>query len=278
MFQWFRKMLGGSEERGRSTPHSHEITPYNPVRELPPVRRAVHASEDSSSSTRIPPKFRHLPEAKCLMQAEAEFEEALEQENQLAQGKSGQVHVISDHFQRAGAELDAARAAYDVVTGEQTTPLPLSPESMSAFQQAAEEYFGKAALEVNSTLERISPALYGFATPFAIVTIGVYHGHSPSVCVKLREREPGEALGVCDGRDIGLGNVVAYLNPAITPEPLYRTLDAEMMGLALDLGSYGRPFLLDPSADWIGLREWLSRKIEKSLAEMPWLDKFRKNV
>jgi hypothetical protein len=152
---------------------------------------------------------------------------------------------------------------------------------MSAFQQAVEKYFGKAALEVNSTLERISPALYGFATPFAIVTIGVYHGHSPSVCVKMREREPGEALGVCDGRDIGIGNVGAYLNPANAaskPEPLYRTLDAEIMGLAADLASYGHAFLLDPSADWSGLREWLNHRIEKSLAEMPWLNKFRKDV
>lgn len=273
-------MLGGSDERGQSRFREPEFTHHNPVGKLPP-RRPAQPSRNASSSNAIPPKFRHLPEATRLMQAEAEFSAAIEQERQLTQGKGGQVHMISDHLQHAGEELDAARAAYDAATGEQTVPLPLAPEGMAAFQQAVEKHFGVVALNMNSKLERISPSLYGFATPYAIVTIGVYHGHSPSVCVKLREREPGEALGVCDGRDIGLGNVVSFLNPAApasNPQQPYRTFDAEMSGLAADLTRYGREFLLSPSADWRGLREWLRRKIEKSLSEMPWLNKFRSDA
>src|SRR5258707_14294685 len=89
---------------------------------------------------------------------------------------------------------------------------PLSPRLMSTFQKSVEKHFGKIALDLNSTLRQLSESLYGFSTAYGIAFIGVYHGHSPGVCVSLRKRLPGEKLGTQDDKAIGLANVIAFVD------------------------------------------------------------------
>lgn len=157
---------------------------------------------------------------------------------------------------------------------------PLSTQLMLAFQISAERHFAKVALGVDSRLERLSPSLFGFLTKSAVVTIGVYPGHLPSVCVKLRRRQPEDTLDVNDKRDIGLANVVAFSRPAEQSGARQEhgwtegSLDAELARLAANLSQHGRPFLSDLNADWDGLRLCVDKRTKKKLAEMPWLKKY----
>ena len=193
-----------------------------------------------------------------------------------AQAKGSIIHLSSENFRNAMKECEEADKAYYVATGDEARlSFPLSPERIAAFQESVEKHFGKVALDLNSKLEKILPWIYGFATSYAIVTVGVYHGHVPSVCVKLRQREPDEDVDVCDGKDIGLANVVYFQDPSgwtVEPDDIS---DDELKNLAAKLSQYGLHFLVDSNADWAGLREWLRQKIEKSRAEQPWLGKFR---
>jgi hypothetical protein len=160
------------------------------------------------------------------------------------------------------------------------TPLPR--KLMRAFRRSVEAHFTPVAVSFGSRLLRLSPSLYGFLTRYAVVTIGVYHGHFPAVVVKLRQRQPSDTLGVADGRDIGLGNIVAFLDPSVPrderPDEYWtdETLDAEARRHADDLLRYGRPFVTEPDADWKGLRSFVDQQIKKALDEAPCLRKYQK--
>ena len=151
---------------------------------------------------------------------------------------------------------------------------PLSEKLMLAFRRGVEKHFSKAAQAVNSQLITVSPSCLGFMTSHAIITIGVYHGHFPGLCVKLRERRNEETPSVDDSKDIGLINVIAFVDPSAPlpkqPERFWteESLDSELQKLAHALLHYGKPFLIDSTADWIGLRIWLDAKIKKSLEGM----------
>jgi hypothetical protein len=153
---------------------------------------------------------------------------------------------------------------------------------MQAFRRSVEAHFLPVATWFSSHLERLSPSLYGFLTDHAVVTVGVYHGHFPAVCAKLRERQPGDTLGVADGRDIGLANIIAFTDPSAPvrrfPEEYWTevSLDAEVRMLADELVRYGRPFVTDAKADWNGLRSYLDQQIKKAFEETPWLRKYQK--
>jgi hypothetical protein len=162
----------------------------------------------------------------------------------------------------------------------ESTPLP--PKLMRAFRRSVEAHFSPVATSFSSHLERLSPSLYGFLTDHAVVTVGVYHGHFPAVCAKLRKRRPSDALGVADGRDIGLANIIAFTDPSAPVRPFpeeYWTevsLDAEVRMLADELVRYGRPFVTDTKADWNGLRSYVDQQIKNAFEEAPWLRKYQK--
>ncbi len=160
------------------------------------------------------------------------------------------------------------------------TPLPRN--LMRAFRRSVEAHFTPVSVSFGSRLHRLSPSLYGFFTDHTVVTVGVYHGHFPGMCVKLRQRQPGDKLDVADARDIGLGNIVAFSDPAAPqhgyPEEFWTqaSLDAEARALAEQLVGYGRPFVTDPKADWSGLRGYIDQEIKKAFEEAPWLRKYQK--
>jgi hypothetical protein len=231
----------------------------------------------------IPLKFPNSPEGKRVLQAREEFHKAVEREKQLMKEERARttglnMHMSSENYQNVMKECKAADQAYYAATGDESQlSFPLPPERVAAIQKSVEKYFGKVARDLNSKLEKILPWIYGFATPYAIVTVGVYHGHIPSVCVKLRQRELDEKVDVCDGKDIGLGNIVCFQDPngwKLDPQEIS---DEELMNHAEILLEYGQNFLNSPNADWAGLREWLQQKNEKARAEMPWLEKYRRH-
>ena len=152
-----------------------------------------------------------------------------------------------------------------------TTPLP--PDQMAIFQSLVEKHFGEVATAHGFQLENLSPSLFGFLTSCAIVTIGVYPGHNPAVCIKLRERKPGDKLGENDQRSIGLGVVLKYLVSMAQIKPVDTDYDklelSEKIAVqAAHLAQYGKPYLTNPNADWKGLRTWLDVKIKKGRTEM----------
>jgi hypothetical protein len=150
---------------------------------------------------------------------------------------------------------------------------------MRVFQNSVEAHFSGVASAFGSRLERLSPSLYGFLTHRAVVTVGVYHGHFPGVCVKLRCREPRDMLDVDDTRDIGLANIVAFSGASAHrhgyPEHYWTkdSLDVELGRLADDLQRYGRPFLTDVDADWRGLRAWLDERLKETRTDWSWIEK-----
>jgi hypothetical protein len=97
----------------------------------------------------------------------------------------------------------------------------------------------------------------------------VYAGHSPSVCVKLRERRPDDKhITEDETAMMGLGVLKGFSDPS-APFTLSQitsaaSLEAELKKLAVDLLSYGQPFLNNPNANWNELRLWLAEKIEKN--------------
>ena len=160
--------------------------------------------------------------------------------------------------------------------------MPLPGKLMGAFERSVEAYFSPVAASCDSRLERLSPALYRFLTDHAVVTVGVYHGHFPAVCVKLRQRQPSDTLGIADGRDIGLANVIAFSDPSAQrrsfPDKFWTesSLDTEARTLANELVRHGRRFVTDPAADWSGLLSYVEQQIKKGFEEAPWLQKYRR--
>jgi hypothetical protein len=159
------------------------------------------------------------------------------------------------------------------------TPLPR--QLMRAFERSVEAHFSPVASSFDSRLQRLSPALYGFLADHAVVTVGVYHGHFPAVCVKLRQREASDILAVDDGRDIGLPNIIAFTEPSASrrsfPDKFWTeaSLDTEVRTLAGELVRYGRPFVIDTKADWSGLGSYVDHQIKKAFEEAPWLRKYQ---
>jgi len=152
---------------------------------------------------------------------------------------------------------------------------------MQAFKRSVTSHFSDIAKSFGSELKAISESLYGFMTANAITTIGVYHGHFPGICVKVRKRAANDTLNVDNGRDIGLANIVAFTNPAAKEHGYSEkrwtaeSLDEELRSLAQDLLDYGVSFITRSDADWQSLRQYLDEQIKQAKAEMPWLGKHR---
>jgi hypothetical protein len=145
--------------------------------------------------------------------------------------------------------------------------LPLAPDLMVVFQKTTEELFGEIARGFDSELERVSPQLYGFLAKYAVVTIGVYHGHFPNICVKLCDRQPNDKSVVQDeSRSIGLEHFITYAGTFTPIKGRSRwteaTIKMELGELAANLSSYGRPFLTESHVDWQKFRDWLLAKIK----------------
>jgi hypothetical protein len=92
--------------------------------------------------------------------------------------------------------------------------------------------------------------------------------------------------GIGLGSSILVGSIVRFQNP----NGLKNRWNSNWEGISDEalkyyaeiLLEYGKSFLADPKADWIGLLEWdrkeSERIRERSLAERPWLKKFPSSI
>jgi hypothetical protein len=150
--------------------------------------------------------------------------------------------------------------------------LPSDPDE--AFGDAVRKEFGSLARECGASLVQTESMIFGFATQFAVLTIGAYPGHFRGICVKLRSREAGESVSVKDGTDIGLANVEAMITGQVSATHNKRQrwtageIREEIEGLAAITRRVAMPFLTTPQGNWRGLRAFVDEKIEK--APKPW--------
>jgi hypothetical protein len=153
----------------------------------------------------------------------------------------------------------------------------------SVFREAVEREFAPLAKECGSNLQKVESMIFGFRTPYAVLTVGAYAGHFRSICVKIRPRTTDEDVSVRDGIDIGLANIELFLTGRLSeiytqrkqwsPEPIREEIEA----LARKVREVAMPFLTKPDANWIGVRTMIAERIKKMSAETPWLDRYRKN-
>ena len=99
---------------------------------------------------KIPHKFRDIPEAKRLIDAQARFEAAVEREKVLSKTSGQQVYFVSAYLQRAQRELQAAQDAFDTAAG-----LPeVVPLTKAALEEIGELFAPERHQEIISLLEK----------------------------------------------------------------------------------------------------------------------------
>ena len=149
-----------------------------------------------------------------------------------------------------------------------------SGRTHALFRRVVADEFSPIAQQCRSRLIDLGSWRFGFSTQTAIVTVGAYDGHLPSIVVKLRERRKEEPVLVDDSRDIGLGNLMLFVDGASEPKSRpskwdLPEIEREIRALATDTVKYVAPFVSSPTPDWDGLRTFVDRRIEAALAAMP---------
>jgi hypothetical protein len=142
---------------------------------------------------------------------------------------------------------------------------------MQAFRRAIETSFQPVARELGASWQVVCPWIEGFSTDAIQVTIGVYHGHSPNVCVKLRPSAIPAPLGSDEGA-FGLDWVQAFVAghlPPYRPEQHWRpdTITAEVETLAAQFRHFALPLITTPTTDWSQIQRYVRAGVEASLAD-----------
>ncbi len=148
------------------------------------------------------------------------------------------------------------------------------PPPDETFRDAVRQEFGALARECGVKLVEVETMIFGFCTPYAVLTIGAYPGHFRGICVKFRRRERDEAVCVNDGVDIGLANIEELVTGRCSAVHTARRRWAsdeiwnEVAGLASVTRQVAMSFLITPNGDWTGLRAHVDEKIRN--APKPW--------
>jgi len=246
-----------------------------------------------------PLKFPNSPEGKRLLQAREESHKVMERVKQLTneiRAKSGGPIVYplyaNEDYIKTSKEFQSAYRTYYMITGDESQLWfpPIPRERWNVFQKSVEKHFGKIAHDLNSKLVKILPWIYGFTTAYAVVRLEVVdleRGIPITFFVTLRQRKPDEKIefsdeigykGIGTGNGFSLANIVGSQNSNGLKNrwnsDWEETSDEALKYRAELLLEYGKNFLVDPNADWAGLREQLRQRKEKLLAEKPWLKKY----
>ena len=139
-----------------------------------------------------------------------------------------------------------------------------------AFQESVSKAFGDLASTCDAKLVAVEPWIFGFRTPHAVVTIGGYSGHSPSLCVKLRPSDGESGVFVKDGTDVGLAIIECFVkgesSRLFDEHRVWKaeSIRQEVNQLAEKIQEVAMPFICSPGGDWAGVREMLARRYDKS--------------
>ena len=99
---------------------------------------------------KIPHKFRDIPEAKRLREAQAQFEAAVEREKVLSKASGQQIYFVSAYLERAKRELQESQDAFDAATD-----LPeVVPLTKAALDEIAKLFAPEQHHEIISLLEK----------------------------------------------------------------------------------------------------------------------------
>ena len=150
-----------------------------------------------------------------------------------------------------------------------TAPLP--EPTMQSFHRAVERYFHPFSQEVGAIWQVVCPWIEGFSTPTIQATIGVYHGHFPSLCVTLRPNSPPAPLGTESGvfrLDWVETFVTGHQSLHHPPEHRWQpeTLGGEVQRLADQFRRFAMPLITSPSTDWSEIQRYVQAGVEKALA------------
>ncbi len=149
---------------------------------------------------------------------------------------------------------------------------PLPEPTMRAFRDAAHTFFQPFSCELDSNWHVVTPWIEGFSTPTVKVTIGVYHGHFPSVVVKLRPDLPPAPLGTEDKNMFGLDWIEVFVrgHPSpISPDERWtpKTIKTKVESLAAQFREFAMPLLEAPDTDWTVIQLFVRERIQASVSE-----------
>ncbi|HTR41459.1 MAG TPA: hypothetical protein VMH87_07565 [Pseudomonadales bacterium] len=244
-----------------------------------------------------PLEYPHSPEGKRLLQAREEFRRVNDQIKKYTEeerAKRGGPIVVAvyanENYIKASKECESASRAYYMATGDasQLWFPPITWGRCHIVQKSVEKHFGKIARDLDSKLVIILPWIYGFATTCAVVILEVVkldRGIPPMFDITLRSRAFDEKIefsselgheGALESH-ISLRSIVRFQNPnddRWKPNSDDDLSDEALKNYAEMLSEYGKSFLANPNADWVGVKKWAQQEREKRLADHPWLKKF----
>jgi hypothetical protein len=148
---------------------------------------------------------------------------------------------------------------------------PLQEPTMQAFRRAVETSFQPVAHELGALWQVVCPWIEGFSTDAIQVTIGVYHGHFPNVCVKLRPNSAPAPLGSEEGV-FGLDWVQAFVTgylPPYRPEQHWQpaNVTAEVERLAAQFRQFALPLIISRATDWSEIQRYVRARFEASISD-----------
>ncbi len=137
---------------------------------------------------------------------------------------------------------------------------------MRVFREAVGVHFQPFCHELGSNWEVVCPWVGGFVLPPIQITIGVYHGHFPSISVKFRLNSPPAPLGTDDDCMFGLHRVQIFVTGRPIPPTLGRkfTPDAvvtEVEALSQQFRTFAMPLLSAPTTNWPAILSFVRKKI-----------------
>jgi len=143
---------------------------------------------------------------------------------------------------------------------------------MRVFRQAVAAHFQPFSRELGVAWRVVCPWVEGFSTAAVQVTVGVYHGHSPSLCVKFRPTSPPAPLGTDDENVFGLVWVQTFVSGQTPPRTHEKRLSAEIIAgevetLAAQFAEFAMPLLTAPNTDWAAIRSFVRERVAASIPE-----------
>jgi len=142
---------------------------------------------------------------------------------------------------------------------------------MQAFRHAVAAHFQPFSHELGVAWRVVCPWVEGFSTPAIQVTIGIYHGHFPSLCVKFRVDSPPAPLGTDDDGVFGLTWVQIFVTghtPPPSPDKKLspETIADEVETLAAQFAEFAMPLLTAPT-DWVAIGSFVRERVAASIPE-----------
>jgi len=144
---------------------------------------------------------------------------------------------------------------------------PVNEQLLDVFQKAVRDAFGFYARRLDVHLIEVCPWMFGFTYRSVQVTAGIYHGHRPSMMVKLRPDLTPAPLGTDDEFMMVLDWVEAFVTgksfaPNMGSFRTSETMKSEVARMAGQFGTFAMPLLRSSQIDWTAIHSFIRDSIE----------------